>query len=454
MQLKDAGIIWTYPKICKPLDKVKIILEWNKLQGNEVTFELFDGKHKSYYKTSVVASDKNVELIIKPGGQIGVHYIVALISLEGGGTYRRCGSFRLEAKTLIASGNSAMNELFDSLEEAIKLDLDIVEVNNKPITYYKCADNSWDNLCFPPFAMTGLRYFIPDIKPIFDTLFEHQWPNGCLPDHIYGDSHPGWNGERRIRTLMADIEINTISELYNVWIAHGDDEWLKQMLPKMEKAMEYALSNPNMFDQNLGLIKRPHSLDEWDMQIPSSDNFINETSCFVVMNGDASALFLACARMSEFYLVFGNSDRATYWRNQQKNFYEQGNRILWDGVKYQHHIHIDDMEHGSFDEKNQLSMSNPWAITREFADHEKSVSIIREYYRRWQETGDRFPWWTLQPGYPDELKYFKTEGNWSMKQGEYANGSFPGWAANYAVLPLCMDLRKTLIKCFKISILR
>lgn len=427
MNIKDAGVIWASPKLCKPLDKVKIVFEWNKLQENEVTFEFFDGDHKSYCLTSVMAGDKKAELVVTCGGKVGVHYITASVSLEDGKTYRRCGSFRLEARTLIVSDNPTVNELFCSIEEALKLDLDIVNVNGKAITYYKCADNTWDNLCFPPFAATGLRYFISTVKPIFEVLFEHQWDNGCLPDHIYGDSHPGWGGNRRIRTLMADIEINTISELYNAWVAHGDDGWVKGMLPKMEAAIEYVLSNKDMFDQNFGLIKRPHSLDEWDMQIPVSDNFINESSRFVVMNGDASALFLACGRLSEFYQVTGNTGRAAHWQEQQKHFYEVGNQIFWDGTKYQHHIHIDDMDHGSFDESNQLSMSNPWAITRGFADHKKSVSIIREYYRRWRETGDRFPWWTLQPGYPDELKYFKTEGNWSMKQGEYANGGLFPW---------------------------
>jgi hypothetical protein len=110
-----------------------------------------------------------------------------------------------------------------------------------------------------------------------------------------------------------------------------------------------------------------------------------------------------------------------------QHYRQLGNRLFWDGVKYRHHVHLDPFDHRDFDEDDQLAMSNSWAMTRGFADHEQAVSIINEYVRRWEESGDRFPWWSLQPGYPDHLNYLRRGGAWSKGQGEYANGGLFPW---------------------------
>ena len=77
------------------------------------------------------------------------------------------------------------------------------------------------------------------------------------------------------------------------------------------------------------------------------------------------------------------------------------------------------MTHGDFDEATQLAMGNVWAITRGLASPEQASSIVSEYRRRHETTGDAFPWWSLEPGYPDELGYFSQA---HLRQGGYANG--------------------------------
>ena len=44
--------------------------------------------------------------------------------------------------------------------------------------------------------------------------------------------------------------------------------------------------------------------------------------------------------------------------------------LLWDGTKFQHHVHLEPIDHGDFDERAQLTMSNTWAITRGMASGE------------------------------------------------------------------------------------
>ncbi len=418
MRLEEAGVIWTEPRICGPLDDVKILFRYEALAGQPVTFELLDGAHQSYFKTTVVSERGQAAIQVKPGSKLGVHYVVARAHLSETQTHQRLGSFRVEAHTTIESDNKQVDEVLKLLEEGIKLSVDIVQVNGKPVTYHKCADNSWDNLAYPAFPAPAFRYFLQDIKSMFEVMYEHQWPNGQLPDHIYGDAHPGWERKRKIRSMMADLESGMVSTLYKAWVAHGDDEWVKKLLPKMEAGMEFVTSDPQLFDKKYELVKRPHTMDEWDYQLGDNSCFINENSRFVVMQGDASSMYEACGLLAELFETFGNSQRASYWRSQQQHYYETGNRLFWDGTKYKHHIHLDPVDHGSFNEDDQLTMSNSWAITRGFADHGKAISILQEYLRRQKETGDRFPWWSILPGYPTEKVF---------PPGVYANGGLFPW---------------------------
>ena len=89
-------------------------------------------------------------------------------------------------------------------------------------------------------------------------------------------------------------------------------------------------------------------------------------------------------------------------------------RLLWDGTKFLHHVHVDPIDHGDFDESQQLTMGNTWAATRGLASSEQATAIVDEYRRRHLATGDKYPWWSLQPGYPDRLGYWRQP---SKKQG-------------------------------------
>lgn len=431
MQLRDAGVVWTYPNKCGPLDDVKIVFEWKELKGQRVTFQLTDADHQEYFEKAVTAGSGKAELVVKPGGKPGVHHIKVLTSMPGRNPYIRHGGFRVCAKTSISTDTGEMDELMELLEEGLRQSIDITNVNGKPRTYYKHADNTRENLAFPAFAIGAMRYFIGDVKSMFEAIYDNQWPSGRLPDHVYGDAYPCPRTPRKIRTCMADLEIGMASTLCQGWHAHGDDQWLRELLPKVEAGLEYATTDPQMFDEAHGVMKRPHTLDEWDIGFTEDGEhaFTDGASKFVLMQGDTSQLFQACALLAEAYAALGDRDRAERYRMMREHYRELGNKLFWDGVKYKHHIHLDPFNHADFDEDDQLTMSNSAAITRGFADHRKAVSIIKEYARRWKATGDRFPWWSLQPGYPDSMGYLHGgEGvAWSKLQGEYANGGLFPW---------------------------
>jgi len=128
--------------------------------------------------------------------------------------------------------------------------------------------------------------------------------------------------------------------------------------------------------------------------------------------------------MSRMYRHLGDTAAAEKWAREAAGYRERASKLLWDGVKFQHHLHLDKIDHGDFDESKQLAMGNTWAMTRGMSTQAQAMSVIDEYKRRQKETGDAYPWWSLQPGYPDRLGYWKEP---FRLQGGYANGGLMPW---------------------------
>lgn len=83
MRLPEAGVVWTTPNTCAPLEDVKIVFEWNQLQGQPVTIQLTDAAHQPYFEQTVTAGRGQAELVVKPGGQAGVHLITVTTPRPG-----------------------------------------------------------------------------------------------------------------------------------------------------------------------------------------------------------------------------------------------------------------------------------------------------------------------------------------------------------------------------------
>jgi hypothetical protein len=430
MGLLEAGVVWTTPHKCGPLDDVQVVFEWQELNGQELSVQLTDAAHRTYLETTVTAGRGRAEFTLKPGGTPGVHLITIRTPRPGQGPYTRYGSFRVVARTGLTTDTGEMDDLLALLEEGLLQCLDVTQVNGKLRTYYKAADNTRQNLAYPAFGIDGLRYFLADLQSMFEAIYDNQWPDGRLPDHVYGDNYPYARCPRKLRTCMADLEIGVAGTLCKGWEAHGDDAWMREMLPQIEAGLEFATQDPFMVDETHGVIKRPHTLDEWDIAFDEAgEHSMAETAKkWVVMQGDTAQLALACALLDEVFTSLGDTARAAHYHMLAGHYRAVGNDLFWDGVKYRHHIHLDPFDHGDFDEADQLTMSSAAAITRGFANHAQAVSIIDEHVRRWKKTGDAFPWWSLQPGYPDRLGYFKrNSGAWTRGEGEYCNGGLFPW---------------------------
>jgi len=216
--------------------------------------------------------------------------------------------------------------------------------------------------------------------------------------------------------------------VHRVWQATGDDAWLQRCLPRLEKGLRAVMTTRrhalktilhngkphatyyrNAWHAPWGLVKRTHTCDTWDFQMDRSDG----SPVYVAAVCDQTGYYAAMRLMADLYAHLGHTAEAARWRRQAAALKRSARRRLWDGAKFRHHKHIDRLEHEGFDEDSQLAMSNTWAINRKLADHTQAVSILREYRKRWKRTGDAWPWWSLQPGYPTGAWPGKTSGSWA-----------------------------------------
>lgn len=416
----------------EPLDEVQISLVCRGQPADALFFEVSDGAGRPYSRSRVDGEDGLWELQVTAGGAPGLHIVRVFTEDTSAFHAFRMGSFVLEATTHASAEGTDINGFFTWLRGSLEACIDWAQYDGKWVAGDKAADNSPMNLAYPRLRLDASIYLehAETLKGQLDLCYAHQNPDGSLYDHIYGDGSPGWEGERKIRSLMADMETGLIINVWQVWMATADTDWMADLLEPMLRGWEYATTSPDLWSEKLGLIKKPHAADEWDVQMGDGSCFRNENSRYVASLCDAVRMPRAADCLADMFGAVGRSDEASNVRKFAASARARANDLLWDGAKYRHHVHIDPVDHGEFDEDQQLVMSNTWACNDGLASHEQAVAIIEEYERRLQQTGDAYPWWSLQPGYP--------EGHFPRyPPGMYLNGSLFPWVGGQLCRACC-----------------
>ena len=422
-ELEQWGTVQTDRMQYAPLDEVRLTFTCRSRTDGDLFVRVYDGAGRQYVKQAMAVRDGCGELAFTAGGTPGMHVIRLFEDdIDTAFWSYRMGIFRLEATTHASAPGTGIGEFFDWLAPAMAASLDWALYDGKWVAGDKAGDNSPMNLAYPRFRLDTTVYLDPAevLKGHLELCLEHQYPSGMLPDHIYGDHHPGWDGAWQIRTLMADMETGLIINVWQVWMATGETGWMAGLLEPMLRGWRWATSAPELWSEELGLIKKPHAADEWDCQMGDGSNFRNENSRYVASLCDAVRMPWAGDRLADMLAAVGRADEAAELREFVAGARRRANALLWDGTKYRHHEHIDPVDHGDFEEDRQLVMSNTWACNYGLAGHEQAVAIIEEYERRLGETGDAYAWWSLQPPYP--------EGHFPRTPpGMYLNGGLFPW---------------------------
>jgi len=270
------------------------------------------------------------------------------------------------------------------------------------------------------------KYF-DDLRSVVEHFAETQADNGRIFDYftVFPEKLPcereNWAKYVRV-PVEADVEFRFIKAIFLVWQSTGDDLWVRKLLPKMEKALNYILTHPWRWDKKLKLVKRAYTIDTWDFAYTAGKHNwlqfqIDENTFWGIMHGDNSGYYEAFLIMSFFYDYFKDKKKANKWRERAERLKRRMNKICWNGKFYTHFVKITPVTIEGVDESQQLSLSNPMDINRGVATHKMAVSIINEYLERRKRTQAFAEWFSIDPPFPDGIF-----GDERIIRGAYCNG--------------------------------
>ncbi|MBE5732312.1 MAG: hypothetical protein E7353_04665 [Clostridiales bacterium] len=226
--------------------------------------------------------------------------------------------------------------------------------------------------------------------------------------------------------LEADVEYLVVEGVMLYYKATGDFEWVKKVLPSLEKAINYMTSDPKRWNKELGLVIRPFTIDTWDFvgTRPSTNRRIIDGEQMSAMHGDNSGVYDAMKILEFFNAKNGDDNKAKEWSERAETLRKNAIRYLFNGKFFIHQYHIN---HSGNDNKEseRLSISNAYDINRNFTTTEQSRSIINEYMERRKNTKAFAEWFTIDPPYE---KFGK------LSAGQYVNGGITPFVAGEIAL--------------------
>lgn len=411
------GDLITDRKVYSPLDKVVVKVIGRKKGDQRCRISVLDSRLKPYFKTTLNLKENQGKITFSIGGSLGIHWI--FLYFPNSSRHSRYTNFLVDCETSIKTGNPSYDDLYPITKEAMLLGRREFSTSKGPFVGYISGDTWHINGIWLRdwiYQAPAYKYWERELACGLDRFLEAQNPDGSIPDGIEQDGRT-WR-----MAVESDVEYILVLGVYETWKVTGDDRWMARVLPRLGKALRYIRSDKRRWDDKNRLVKRGHTCDTWDFDFGETGDFVGRRA--VIATCDQTGYYLAYKAMAEMYRYLGKGKRAKYYGKEAKEYRKRANRLLWDGKKYLHHIHLIPIDHKEFNEKEQLAMGNVWAITRGLADHKQAVSIIEEYKERYKGRKDAYPWWSLQPGYPDELDYYKAP---YCKQGGYANGGLMPW---------------------------
>ena len=407
---------------------------------------------------------------------INLYFYVSVVSAQTGKVSGKHASqlkydYAAQGLTRFGPGAGDYARMLDSLKKQLARSVRSVFRNGSERTMF--TDWIRDHV----HVMKAMKYFVPDLKSYLEYFLEEQTPEGMYYD--YCDPIDDWSGCRlalfdkrywkvdiydKVQLhrlpLEADVEYLVVEGAYQYWQATGDTAFIRKWMPNLEKGLEYSMSDPLRWSAHYGLVKRAYTLDTWDfMYMPwtTTDDPVRdmpvieeEIMKFVIgpstpmgiMHGDNSGMYAACRQLAILHRVLGNPVNGQIWDMEAEQFRVRANNLLWNGKYYAHFKEIDPppANFPKIDQKNILSLSNPYDINRGLPTEEMAESIIQTYLDLKEKTKNESfaEWFSIYPaihpnygGFPPGT--YVNGGILTIVAGELAKAAFQHGYEAYGV---------------------
>jgi hypothetical protein len=366
-----------------------------------------------------------------PAGALGPQWALALIDGRQAGA--QSGLFKLVAETTVQTGLADLDKLYPRLKSFMEQAAISYRLDDQPVRGYRSPDNPLLWLRDHVYQGRGFRYFEQDVTSALDAFRRAQFADGSFPDVL---DYPERFTTAFRKEVEADLEFLFIQGVYEAWQMTGNDAWLATNLPAMRKAVMYITSDPLRWDEERGLIKRPFTIDMWDFSYgpttlspdgkPAPRHWIDETTVWGVFHGDNTGLIRALELLALTEVRVGDPANAARYRALAEQMLERLNNLAWNGDFFTHFVPSDqDFQVPGVDIKEQLSLSNAYALNRGILSERQGEAIINSYFRRRDFDRAFAEWYSIDPPFP--------AGSYGMGGGK---GEQPGEYVNGGIMPL------------------
>ncbi len=346
---------------------------------------------------------------------------------------KQCGTYNnreMGFPSILTTEDAELGLFMDALRNNIFADRALVLIDGKILM----TNKNWirDHV----HVMKAMRHWEYDIKSFLDFIIKTQREDGQFYELIkqLDDTHwqfvnedcyiiyPKDNLALVRLELEADIEYLVVEGAVYLYKTTGDNDWLEEVLPHLEKGIDYITSDKKRWDEERGLVKRPFTIDTWDITYDynsACNRRIADDEKMSIMHGDNSGVYRAMNQLAWLNRRLKRENTAREWEKRAEILRENMFEHLWNGKFFIHQLHIN---HNGIDDKEneRLSLSNTYDMNRGVTSLEESRSIIREYMERRGKTDNFAEWFSIDPPYE---KFF------NLKPGKYINGAISPFTA-------------------------
>lgn len=422
---------------------------WHPLEDGSVRvppgtarIEISDGAGRTY----LVAAPHRGAIAFRARGAAGIHRVTAL---DRGGQMLASACFRLRPATSLACDRGVYADyarrVWNCLASSGEAGIGGSVVQGRLHRWCVC----W--LRDHAYTLKAQRHFWSDVTSGTDLFLSRQRPDGMIWDDIHPNASgaPSWFGEalgkgyqeyldngrwvlRRI-PVEADVEYIAVEAVHHGWKAGGDDAWMAEQLPRLERAVAYTTGSPLRWSKKHGLVKRAYTMDSWDFKHPDpkvgggGDHrcLAGAKQPFFLFHGDNSGLYAAHRRLAEMHGALGHAADAARHQRAAEALRARANRLLWKDPIYAHMVPEQPMpglKAQVGDDDQRISLSLPYTVNRGLPDHAMAVRVIDEYRRRRHaRRGESFAeWWAMDPLYTGKQWGDGNPAHESL--GDYMNG--------------------------------
>lgn len=412
----------------QPLQSWQGEIEVPGITDGPVDVIVFDAQHREIARIPATSTAGVVRVEVVPQGAVGQATVAVLRDQRP--VLDPVPLYELDPQSTVQTDDPVYTAIYTQTVQFIRQSMRSYPLNSKVIRGYRSPDNPLLWLRDHVYQGRGFRYFETDVTSLLEAFRDAQRPDGSLPDWV---DMPELGVKAGRKEVESDLEFLYVQGIYEAWQMSGDQDWMLSMLPSARRAMTYITSDPLRWNAELGLVRRPYTIDMWDFEYgdtttnpetgkPAPRHWIDDKTVWGIFHGDNTGVISALRMLATMEVMARNEAAADAYHAQADAMQTRLLKLSWNGNFFTHFVPEDpNWRAPGVDMAAQLSISNAYALNRGILRKQETQFVLNSYYARGQSRPDVvLPWFSMDPPFPAYA--YGMAGRKGELPGEYVNG--------------------------------